>query len=185
MRAKPLVWIALILSAALSLEAQAQQPPAAPSPAAASRAPQEQRDGRAQAARDQEAKALAAYQITRRRALIQERADALHARLVELPRELEQASPGERAGVYSGALFMAVSIQDDLKRLSALHARRRERVQVRAVLATHKPAQRLVERLRGLRDAKDPRALPAANTLESLLSDAQALTRAARALTPP
>lgn len=182
------VIIALLLTLGLTypLSVAAQQPLAAPQAQATPSAAKQpaQPDERAKA--EQARRKLAAYKLERAHAQTQERARALRSRVATLQQELERASSDQaKAACVNGVVFMAFSLQEDIKRQEKLLALAQERAALHRGRYAHAKTQALIDELKALRARVARGDEPAPKALERLIVDAEELIRLTHLIVTP
>lgn len=172
-----IIIIALLLSIGLSpLRATAQQPPQQDktSPSTSKKPSSSEERAKQEEAR----RKLAAYKLTRADAQTQERAKALRGRVATLDQELERAASDQaKAACINGVVFMAFSLQEDIKREEKLLALAQERAALHRGRQAHAKTQRLIDALKTLRAQLAKGQAPGAEALERLTVDAEELIR--------
>lgn len=174
------VIIALLLALSLisPLPAAAQQ---APLSAAKQTTPPDERAKAEQARRK-----LATYKLERAHAQTQERARALRSRVATLHQELERASSDQaKAACVNGVVFMAFSLQEDIKRQEKLLALAQERAALHRGRAALAKTQALIDELKALRARVARGDEPAPKALERLIVDAEELIRLTHLIVTP
>lgn len=166
--------VALLLTIGLSpLRASAQQSPPQQDNTSPNTSASEDRAKQEEARRK-----LATYKLARADAQTQERAKALRGRVATLNQELERAASDQaKAACINGVVFMAFSLQEDIRREEKLLALAQERAALHRGRQAHAKTQRLIDALKTLRAQLAKGQAPGAQALERLTVDAEELIR--------